>query len=219
MRTASHFPDSEFKVRSLFKLAVASAPALAVVALLSSSASNIKAVEGLPSLMPQDQASGMPNAKEEELTENRYLIWAQLGQDGSHLALAEALNLPLQTLLHFNGVTKSQLLKRGSWISLPALFKSHLQAYSGPWINPSSLRDEPPESLTMSATLAQREDTVFEDPATSDLDPACRGSLLRGVGQPDQDVPRTSCDGSMGGGQTRSPWPRGAGSACLKTGA
>ena len=111
--------------------------------------------------MSGDLTPGTPLSKEQ--ADKHYLVWAQLGQDGSHLALAEALNLPLQTLLHFNGVTKPQLLKRGSWISLPALFKSHLEAYTGPWINPSSLREEPPESLTTSATLGQREDTVFED--------------------------------------------------------
>ena len=111
--------------------------------------------------MSGDLTPGTPLSKEQ--VDKHHLVWAQLGQDGSHRDLAEALNLPLQTLLHFNGVTKSQLLKRGSWISLPALFKSRLEAYTGPWINPSSLREEPPESLTTSATLGQREDTVFED--------------------------------------------------------
>ena len=96
-------------------------------------------------------------------TDEQHLIWVQLGQDGSHLALAEALGLPLRTLLHFNGVTESQPLEKGSWISLPALFRSHLEAHTGPWINPSSLREVPPESLTASATLARQEATIFED--------------------------------------------------------
>ena len=87
----------------------------------------------------------------------------QLEQDGSHLALSKALKLPLPTLLHFNGATQSHLLERGSWISLPALFKSYLEAYDGPWINPDNLREEPPESLRASANLAQREARVFED--------------------------------------------------------
>ncbi|WP_074457681.1 M23 family metallopeptidase [Candidatus Synechococcus spongiarum] len=152
-------------MRSLFKLTVASTPILAAVALLSASTLNPRAaIENLqPRILQELVPSTSPSGKQDH---PQYLIWMQLGQDGSHLALAEALNLPLQTLLHFNGVTKSQPLKRGSWISLPALFKSHLEAYTGPWINPSSLREEPPESLTTSATLAQREETVFEDQQT-----------------------------------------------------
>ncbi|MCY4359938.1 MAG: M23 family metallopeptidase [Cyanobacteria bacterium MAG APA_bin_95] len=86
-----------------------------------------------------------------------------MAQDGSHRMLAKALRLPLETLLHFNGVTQSQPLEKGSWISLPALLKSHLENYDGPWINASNLRWEPPESLTTSATLARREATIFED--------------------------------------------------------
>ena len=149
-------------MRSLSKLAVASAPVLAAVALLSAPAPNLRAaIENLHPLIsgeltPDSSLSG-------EQARQQHLIWVQLGQDGSHLALAEALDLPLQTLLHFNGVTESQPLKRGSWISLPALFKSHLEDHTGTWINLSSLREEPPESLVSSATLAQREATVFED--------------------------------------------------------
>ena len=146
-------------MRFPFKLIAASAPALAIVALLSSSAPNLRAVEGLPFISDVPTGTLTP----EKQDDNHNLVWFQLGQDGSHRDLAEALALPLQTLLHFNGVTASQLLERGSWISLPALFKSHLEAHTGPWINPSSLREEPPESLTRSATLAQREDTLFED--------------------------------------------------------
>lgn len=161
MRIASLSPDPGFKVRSLSKLTVASVPVLAAVALLSSSAPNLRAFENLSRLISRELTPGTPISKAQ--ADQQHLIWVQLGQDGSHLALAEALNLPLQTLLHFNGVTKSQPLERGTWISLPALFKSHLETYTGPWINLSSLREEPPESLTMSATLAQREDTIFED--------------------------------------------------------
>ena len=149
-------------MRSLSKLAVASAPVLAAVAFLSASAPNLRAaIEDFHPRIFRELAPGTSLSGEQ--SRPQHLIWVQLGQDGSHLALAEALDLPPQTLLHFNGVTKSQPLKRGSWISLPALFKSHLEAYTGPWINLSSLREEPPESLTTSATLAQREATVFED--------------------------------------------------------
>jgi len=149
-------------VRSLSKFATASAPVLAALAFLSASAPALRAgIENLhprifPDLAPGTSLSG-------EQARQQHLIWVQLGQDGSHLALAEALDLSLQTLLHFNGVTESQPLKRGSWLSLPALLKSHLETYTGPWINLSSLREDPPESLITSATLAQREATVFED--------------------------------------------------------
>ena len=143
-------------MRSLPPLTFAPLTLLTAFAFLSSSALNLRAVE-TPSpgksreLAPRKQAGAQP------------LIWVQLGQDGSHLTLAEALKLPLQTVLHFNGVTKSQPLERGSWISLPALFKSYLETYTGPWINPLSLREEPPEALTTSVVLAEREATVFED--------------------------------------------------------
>ena len=149
-------------MRSLSKFAVASAPVLAAVALLSVSATNIRAaIENLhPRIFRELAPSTSPSGKQ---AHQQHLVWVQLEQDASHLALAEALDLPLQTLLHFNGVTESQPLKKGSWISLPVLFKSHLKAYAGPWINLSSLREKPPESLATSATLAQREATVFED--------------------------------------------------------
>lgn len=143
-------------MRSLAKFAVASVPVLATVALLSPSVPNLRALEKRPSVFPQKpvprkQADGQP------------LIWVQLEQEGSHHELAEALKLPLQTLLDFNGVTESQTLKRGSWVSMPALFISHLEAYKGPWINPANLRQEPPESLATSVVLTEREKTLFED--------------------------------------------------------
>ena len=144
-------------MRPLSKLTIASAPVLAIVALLSPSALTIRAIESLPpplfqKLSPEKQADRQP------------LVWVQLEQDGSHGELAEALKLPAQVLLDYNGVTESQPLKRGSWISMPALFESHLEAYTGPWINPANLRREPPpKSLAMSAVLAQREETVFKD--------------------------------------------------------
>lgn len=162
MQIASLFLNPESTVRPLSKLAVASAPVLAAAALLSASAPNLRAaIENLHPLISGELTPGSSLSGEQ--ARQQHLIWVQLGQDGSHLALAEALDLPLQTLLHFNGVTESQPLKRGSWISLPALFKSHLEDHTGTWINPSSLQEEPPASLATSATLAQREATIFED--------------------------------------------------------
>ena len=146
-------------MRSLFKLTVASAPILAIVALLSASTPNLKATED-SHLNPKVPASGTQVSRKQAA---QLLVWVQLQKDGSHRALAEALRLPPDTLLHFNGVTRSQPLAEGSWISLPALLKSHLQKYDGPWFDPSSLREAPPESLAMAATLAQREETIFED--------------------------------------------------------
>ena len=154
--------DPGSTVRFPSKFTFASAPVLAAVVLLSASAPNLRAaIEDLHPRIFRELVPGTSPSGEQD--HPQHLIWVQLGQDGSHLVLAEALDLPLQTLLHFNGVTASQPLEKGSWISLPALFKSHLKAYAGPWINPYSLREKPPESLTMSATLAQREATVFED--------------------------------------------------------
>ncbi len=158
---ASLSPDPGSTVQFPSKFTVASAPVLAAVVLLSGSASNLRAAIDLHSRVFQELTPGTSLSGEQARLQR--LVWVQLGQDGSHLALAEALDLPTQTLLHFNGVTESQPLKKGSWISLPALFKSHLKAHTGPWINPSSLREKPPESLITSATLAQREATVFED--------------------------------------------------------
>ena len=155
-------PDpAESTVRPLPKFTVASAPVLAAVALLSSSTPNLRAIEGFP----QSNTRGPHTATQvpRKSADTHLLVWVQLGQDASHLALAEALKLPLPTLLHFNGVTQSQPLREGSWISLPILLKSHLESYDGPWIRPSSLREEPPESLSASATMAQKEATIFED--------------------------------------------------------
>ena len=143
-------------MRSLFKLTVASVPVFAAVALLLPSISNLRAVEKSPPPISRELAF-------KKQSDAQTLVWVQLKQDGSHLELAEALKLPLETLLHFNGVNESQPLERGSWVSIPALFMSHLKTYTGPWINLSSLREEPPEPLTTSVVLAQREETVFED--------------------------------------------------------
>lgn len=157
-------------MRFLSTFTVASAPVLAAVAFFSSSTPNLRAIENLrlPPLLPPlppptlpELASGTPVSGKQ--SDTHLLVWVRLAQDGSHEELADALKLPLKTVLHFNGATESQPLKEGSWISLPALFQSNLAAYTGPWIDPASLREEPPESLSASATLAQREATVFED--------------------------------------------------------
>lgn len=150
-------------MRSLFQFTAVSVPILTVVALLSSSTANLRAIELSPLPILRELTTGTLFSGEQEQVDAQPLVWVQLEQDGSHLTLAEALKLPPETLLHFNGVTRSQPLEKGSWISLPALFRSHLEDYAGPWINPSSLRLEPPEFLTPSAALAQREATIFED--------------------------------------------------------
>ena len=165
-RGADRIPprDHGFKVRSLFfRFTAVSAPILAVVAFLASSTPNHRASLHRPPPIPREPVSGPSFSREQ--ADSKPLIWVQLAQDGSHLKLAEALNLPLDTLLHFNGVTQSRPLEKGNWISLPALFQSRLENYDGPWIKPSSLRQEPPEFLTPSAaaTLAQQEKTIFQD--------------------------------------------------------
>lgn len=152
-------------MRPFFKFtAVASVPILAVAALLSSSTLSLRAKLSL-SLppIPPELTSGTSASREQ--ADTHPLVWVQLAQDGSHLILAEALKLPLDTLLHFNGVTQSRPLEKGSWISLPALFQSRLENYDGPWIEPSSLRQAPPELLSPSADarLAQQEKTIFQD--------------------------------------------------------
>jgi len=161
------FPESRIKVRPFFKFTAAvSVPILAVAAFFSSSTLSLRArlPLSLPPI-PPELTSGTSGSREQ--ADPHSLVWVQLAQDGSHRMLAKALELPPDKLLHFNGVTQSRLLEKGSWISLPALFQSRLENYDGPLIKPSSLRQEPPEFLTLpasaAATLAQQEKTIFQD--------------------------------------------------------
>lgn len=114
----------------------------------------VKAVGDLP---PLPLAGSSHQGTAEQGVASSSLIWVQLKQDGSHKKLAEGLELPIKTVLHHNGATKSHALAKGSWISLPALFKSHLESYSGPWIDAANLREEPPKTLAHSMNRTQRE--------------------------------------------------------------